>query len=135
MNPSKCSFGVQAEKFIRFILKKRGIDANLDRCQIVIDMRNPTNIKEVQQLTCHLVTLSSFNSYTGHKTFLIFVSLKKNKRFKWTKECKEDFSKIKSFFTSPPILSRPREGPTLLLYLSVTNPATSSLLVQEIDKS
>ncbi|RDX77340.1 hypothetical protein CR513_42558, partial [Mucuna pruriens] len=41
LNPEKCSFGVRAGKFLGFMLTKRGIEANPDKCQAVIDMRSP----------------------------------------------------------------------------------------------
>ncbi|WJX63867.1 hypothetical protein P8452_48702 [Trifolium repens] len=42
------------------MLTNRGIEANLDKCQAIIDMRSPTSIKEVQQLTGRIAALSSF---------------------------------------------------------------------------
>jgi hypothetical protein len=51
LNPTKCSFGVQAGKFLGFMLTNRGIEANPEKCQAIIDMRSPTTVKEVQQLT------------------------------------------------------------------------------------
>ncbi|MCH91574.1 gag-pol polyprotein [Trifolium medium] len=51
LNPAKCSFGVQAGKFLGFMLTNRGIEANPEKCQAIIDMRSPTSVKEVQQLT------------------------------------------------------------------------------------
>ncbi|RDY10915.1 hypothetical protein CR513_04487, partial [Mucuna pruriens] len=43
----KCSLEVQARKFLGFMLTKRGIEANPEKCQTIIDMRNPRNIKEM----------------------------------------------------------------------------------------
>jgi hypothetical protein len=51
LNPSKCSFGVQAGKFLGFMLTRRRIEANPEKCQAIINMRSPTSIMEVQQLT------------------------------------------------------------------------------------
>jgi hypothetical protein len=66
LNPTKCSFGIQAGKFLGFLLTRSGIEANLDKCQAIIDMRNPSNINEVQQLTDILTTLSRFLSPSSH---------------------------------------------------------------------
>ncbi|MCI61650.1 hypothetical protein A2U01_0082907, partial [Trifolium medium] len=33
LNPSKCSFGVQAGTFLGFLLTHRGIEANPEKCQ------------------------------------------------------------------------------------------------------
>jgi len=51
LNPDKCVFRVEAWKFLHFLLTKRGIKANPDKCETIIEMRSPTNVKEVQQLT------------------------------------------------------------------------------------
>ena len=47
LNPTKCTFGVQAGKFLGFLLTNRGIQANPDKCQAIINMRSPCSIKEV----------------------------------------------------------------------------------------
>ncbi|GAU41232.1 hypothetical protein TSUD_280320, partial [Trifolium subterraneum] len=58
LNPAKCSFGVQAGKFLGFMLTSRGIEANPEKCQAIINMRSPTTVKEVQQLTGRIAALS-----------------------------------------------------------------------------
>jgi len=50
LNPEKCTFGVEGGKFLGFMLTHRGIQANPDKCQAIVGMRSPKNIKEVQQL-------------------------------------------------------------------------------------
>ncbi|RDY10673.1 Retrovirus-related Pol polyprotein from transposon 17.6, partial [Mucuna pruriens] len=47
LNSKKCSFGVQARKFLSFMLTKKGIEANPEICQAVINMKSPQNVKEV----------------------------------------------------------------------------------------
>ncbi|WJX77767.1 hypothetical protein P8452_61043 [Trifolium repens] len=46
LNPAKCSFGVQSGKFLGFMLTNRGIEANPDKCQAIIDMRSPHQSKK-----------------------------------------------------------------------------------------
>lgn len=47
LNPTKCSFGVQAGKLLGFIQTKRFIEANPYKWQTIIAMSSPTNVKEV----------------------------------------------------------------------------------------
>ena len=47
LNPTKCAFGVSAEKFLGFIINSRRIEANLNKIRVVLDMRSPLNTKEV----------------------------------------------------------------------------------------
>jgi len=72
LNPKKCVFGVEAGKFLGFLLTEREIEANLDKCATIIGMRSHATVKEVQQLTGWMVTLSRFLSRAGDKGYLYF---------------------------------------------------------------
>ena len=72
LNPKKCVFGVEAGKFLGFLLTEREIEANLDKCATIIGMRSHATVKEVQQLTGWMVTLSRFLSIAGDKGYLYF---------------------------------------------------------------
>ncbi|CAJ2657743.1 unnamed protein product [Trifolium pratense] len=133
LNPAKCSFGVQAGKFLGFMLTSRGIEANPEKCRAIIEMRSPTSVKEVQTLTGRIAALSRFLSCAGEKGFHFFASLRKNERFSWTPECEEAFRQLKEFLASPPVLTRPLPGNTLYLFLAVSDRALSSALVQEVE--
>ncbi|XP_024039207.1 uncharacterized protein LOC112097847 [Citrus clementina] len=49
----------------------------------------------------------------------------------WTLECEEAFGQLKEYLARAPLLSTPREGDQLLLYLAISKWATSSVLVRE----
>ncbi|GAU43891.1 hypothetical protein TSUD_399390 [Trifolium subterraneum] len=95
LNPAKCSFGVQSGKFLGFLLTHRGIEANPDKCQAIINMRSPTSVKEVQQLTGRIAALSRFLSCSGEKACHFFFTLRKSERFTWSPQCEEAFQKSK----------------------------------------
>ncbi|RDY09020.1 Retrovirus-related Pol polyprotein, partial [Mucuna pruriens] len=132
LNLQKCSFGVRAGKFLGFMLTERGIEANLDKCQAIIDMRSPQNVKEVQQLMGKVAALSRFIPRSAETALPIFEALKKG-RFTWTNECEEAFKHLKMTLSAPPILTRPVPGIPLHLYLSASEKAISSVLIQERD--
>ena len=48
LNLEKCVFGVEAGKFLGFLLTERVIEANPDKCAAIIAMRGPATVKEVQ---------------------------------------------------------------------------------------
>ena len=77
LNPAKCVFGVSAEKFLGFIVNNRGIEANLDKIKVVLDMLPPLNIKDIQCLTGRIVVLSRFVSRVSDKCRPFFQVLKK----------------------------------------------------------
>ena len=62
LNPSKCAFGVSLGKFLGFMVSHRGIEANLDKIQAILNIELPRNIKEVQSLTGQVATLNRFVS-------------------------------------------------------------------------
>ena len=67
LNPTKCAFGVSARKFLGFIVNNRGIEANPDKIKAVLDMKPPSNTKEIQCLTERIVALSRFVSRSSDK--------------------------------------------------------------------
>ena len=48
LNPEKCVLGVEAGKFLGFLLTELGIEANPKKCATIIAMRSPTSVEEVQ---------------------------------------------------------------------------------------
>ncbi|XP_064966968.1 uncharacterized protein LOC135613882 [Musa acuminata AAA Group] len=60
LNPAKCAFGVTTGKFLGFIIHERGIDANPEKVQAIINMQSPQMIKDLQRLNGRLVAMSRF---------------------------------------------------------------------------
>ena len=133
LNPTKCAFGISVGKFLGFIVNSHGIEANPDKIRAVLDMRLPSNTKEVQRLTGRIAALSRFVSRSSDKCQLFFQILKK--AFQWDAHCEEAFTVLKTYLSSPPILVSPSEGELLTLYLAVSDFSTSAALVREWDRT
>jgi len=131
LNPEKCVFGVKAGKFLGFMLTERGIEANPDKCMAIINMKSPSCIREVQQLTGRMAALARFLAKSGDKGHPYFQCLQKNNKFQWTPDCEQAFTELKEYLSRPPVLSRPEVGVPLQMYITVTEHAISSVLVQE----
>ena len=56
------------------------------------------------------------------------------KAFQWDAHCKEAFTALKTYLSSPPVLVSPSKGELLTLYLAVSDFSTSAALVRERDK-
>ena len=67
LNSTKCAFRVSTGKFLGFIVNNRGIKANPDKIKAVLDMRPPSNTKEIQRLTGRVAVPSRFVSRSGDK--------------------------------------------------------------------
>ena len=133
LNPTKCAFGVSAGKFLGFIVNSYGIEANPDKIRVVLDMRSPSNTKEVQRLTWRIVTLSCFVSRSSHKCHPFFQILKK--AFQWDAHYEETFTALKTYLSSPLILVSLSKGELLTLYLSISDFSTNAALVRERDRT
>jgi hypothetical protein len=84
LNPLKCTFGVEAGKFLGFMLTNRGIEANPDKCRAILDMSSPKTVKDVQQLTGRVAALSRFLPISAKRCLPMFKALKKQDSFEWT---------------------------------------------------
>ena len=76
LNPSKCVFGVASGKFLGFMMSQRGIEANPEKVQDIIDMASPRIVKEVQNLMGRVATLNRFVSRATDKCLPFFKTLK-----------------------------------------------------------
>ncbi|XP_074371492.1 uncharacterized protein LOC141712443 [Apium graveolens] len=134
LNPQKCVFGVESGKFLGFIVNHRGIEANPAKIKALLDMKSPTNVKQVQSLTGRIAALNRFVSKSSDRCKEFFKAIKlAGKDFVWTSECEEAFKRIKEQLGNPPMLSKPLDGESLILYLAVSEYSISAVLVREED--
>ncbi|XP_030936749.1 uncharacterized protein LOC115962017 [Quercus lobata] len=70
LNLSKCAFGVSSGKFIGFMVSHRGIEANPNKIQAILDMKPLQNTKEIQSLTGRVAALNKFVSKTIDKSLI-----------------------------------------------------------------
>ena len=132
LNPKKCAFGVSSGKFLGFIVSQKGIEANPDKIQAILDMEPPKNIKEVQSLIGRVATLNRFVSKSTNKCLPFFKIFKK--AFEWMDESQKAFLDLKVYLTTAPLLSPSILGEELYLYLAVSSHTVSSALVREEGK-
>ena len=99
LNPTKCAFEVSAGKFLGFIINSHEIEANPDKIKSVLDMRPPSNTKEIQRLIGRIAALSCFLSRSSDKCQPFFQVPKK--AFHWDAHCEEAFAALKTYLSSP----------------------------------
>ena len=129
LNPSKCVFGVVSGKFLGFMVSQKGIEANPEKVQAIINMASPRTVKEVQKLIDRIAALNKFVFRATDKCLPFFKTLKQ--AFAWIDECKEAFQDLKRYLSNPPLLSPSKEGENLYLYLAVSTTVVSAALIRE----
>jgi hypothetical protein len=115
---------------IGFIISQRGIEANPEKISAITSMKAPTCIKDVQKLT-GLAALNRFISKLGERGLPFFKLPKHQEKFVWTPEVDQALAQLKDFLSKPPVLTAPRKGEQLLLYLATTTHVVSTAIIIE----
>ncbi|GKV02804.1 hypothetical protein SLEP1_g15195 [Rubroshorea leprosula] len=108
LNPAKCIFGVESEKFLGFMVSRRGIEVNPEKIRAIAEMEPPKSVKDIQRLTGRVAALHRFISKSADKCLPFF-----------------------KIMSSPPLLTKAIDGKLLYLYLGISDEAISSVLVRE----
>ncbi|KAL0417395.1 UNVERIFIED_CONTAM: hypothetical protein Sradi_1153000 [Sesamum radiatum] len=95
-----------------------------EKIEAIINMQPPGTTKEVQKLTGRIAALNRFISRSSDKGLPFFKILKKADAFSWNEQCQAAFENLKKYLTSPPLLTKPKPGETLFLYLAISEGAT-----------
>lgn len=91
LNLEKCTFDVQASKFLGFMISQRGLEFNPSKITTIHNLQSPKNIKEVQWLSERITAINRFLSKSGKKSLLFFKLPCNQKQFEWTFDCKAVF--------------------------------------------
>ena len=111
------------------MVSQKGIEANLEKVQTIINMASPKTMKEVQKLTGRFAALNRFVSKATDKCLPFFKTLKQ--AFTWIDECETTFQELKRYLSNPPVLSPSKQGESLYLYLAVSETIVSASLIRE----
>ncbi|KAA3456053.1 Retrovirus-related Pol polyprotein from transposon 412 family [Gossypium australe] len=131
LNPKKYAFGVRADRFLGFMISKRGIEVNPKKIRSILEMPHPQTIKDIQCLMGRIVAINRFIFRVADKCLPFFKALRTS--FLWTEECQIAFEKLNLYLTSPPFLKLPRVGETLYLYLATLKEIVAAVLVRAED--
>jgi hypothetical protein len=85
----------------------------------------------VQKLTGCMAALNRFISKLGERGHPFFKLLKHQEKFVWTPEADQALAQLKDFLSKPPVLTAPRKGEQLLLYLAATTHVVSTATIVE----
>ena len=131
LNPSKCAFGVNAGRFLGFMVTQRGIEANPAKLKAILESPTPATRKKVQQLTRRLTTLGRFISRFIDRLKPFFATLKGANLAVWNEEFDEALATIKQYLAEPPVLASPKADETLFIYLAISDVLVSAALFKE----
>ena len=58
LNPEKCTFEVETGKFLGYMVFQKGIEANLEKIQAILDTQSPRSVKDIQKLVGKIAAFS-----------------------------------------------------------------------------
>ncbi|RVX10814.1 Retrovirus-related Pol polyprotein from transposon opus [Vitis vinifera] len=76
LNPSKYAFGVNASKFLGFMVSQRGIEVSPDQVKAIMETPPPRSKKELQRLIGKLVALGRFIARFTDELRLFFLAIR-----------------------------------------------------------
>lgn len=71
LNPKKWIFEVNVDNFLGFYLTGREIEANPNKCEVIIKENTPSTKKEVMKLTEMLIALDRFISMSANMFIIL----------------------------------------------------------------
>ncbi|KAL0283796.1 UNVERIFIED_CONTAM: hypothetical protein Sangu_2866800 [Sesamum angustifolium] len=131
MNPSKCAFGVIFGKFLRFIVRQRGIEIEQAKIDAILRLQEPRNIHELKSLQGKLAYLQRFISNLVGRCQPFSHLMKKDVPFQWDEAYDKAFKSIKSYLMKPPVLVAPVPERPLILYVAAQERSVGILLAQK----
>ena len=133
LHPKKCSFAKCSLKFLGHIVSKAGIALDKDKVSDILDIREPTCVKEIR----------SFLGCSGYyrrfiKDFSIIAKplttlTKKDKPFIWDEDCQRAFDTLKEKLTTAPVLAHFDERRETRLHTDGSYVGIGAVLVQIVD--
>ena len=91
LNPTKCHFGVKAGKFLGYMVTKRGIEANPEQIKVVINLKAPSSVKDIQRLTGRIAALNRFFSRSSESVNHSTISLRRTRGLNRRKNTRKPF--------------------------------------------
>ena len=91
------------KRLLGFIVSHRGIEANPEKINAIMNMEALTSIKDVQKLTGCMAALNRFLSMLGERGLPFIKLLKKQDKFRWSQEAANALEDLKQHHQSPPI--------------------------------
>jgi hypothetical protein len=117
---SKCEFWLKEVGFLGHVISVGGVSIDPSKITSILERKAPTNPTEVQAFLglagYYRKFVEGFSSIARSMTQLLW----KDKKFEWTKKCKQSFQELKKRLVSVPILTMPDITKSFDVYCNVS---------------
>ena len=135
LNPRKHIFAVIEGKILVYIISKDGIVVNPKRLDPITSIMYPNNKRTMHSFLGNINFICRFILGFAYIVKPLQNMIKKDAIFKWKKEGKEGFLKIKEAITEALTLRRLNFEKEFIIYTFASNTSYAMILTQKIDKA
>jgi len=107
VKPEKCRWKVREVEFLGVVIGPKGVEMQKEKVEGVLSWPAPKNVKEVQKFLGLANYYRRFIKEFAKIAALLYVLVRKEQKWEWKKEQKEAFRKLKTVFTTEPVLAIP----------------------------
>jgi hypothetical protein len=100
LNPEKCVLGIHKGKVLGCLVSTKGIEANPDKIEALIEIQDPVSVKDVQKLTWRVAALNRFIPRVAERSLPFFQVLRSSKNFQWSEIQKQAFQELKDYLSN-----------------------------------
>jgi len=126
----KCKFACEELEFLGHILSNEGLAPDDRKIKAITEYPAPTNVKEIQSFLGMTGFYRQFIQEYSKITSPITELLKKDVKFKWSKECQDAFDTLKICLIESPILIMPNDKDRFTLMTDASDFALGAILGQ-----
>jgi len=105
VKPEKCKWKVREVEFLGVVISPKGVEMQKEKVEGVLSWPVPRNVKEVQKFLGLANYYRRFIENFARIAALLHMLVRKEQKWKWKREQEEAFEKLKTVFTTEPILA------------------------------
>ena len=103
----KCKWKVKEVEFLGVVIGPKGVEMQKEKIEGVLSWPAPRNIKEVQKFLGLANYYRRFIKNFARIAAPLYMLVRKEQKWKWEKEQKKAFERLKAVFTIEPVLAIP----------------------------
>ena len=103
----KCKWKVKEVEFLGIVIGPKGVEMQKEKIEEVLSWPAPRNIKEVQKFLGLANYYRRFIKNFARIAAPLHMLVRKEQKWKWEKEQKKAFERLKAVFTTEPVLAIP----------------------------
>jgi len=133
VKPEKCKWKVREVEFLGVVISPKGMEMQKEKVAGVLNWPAPRNVKEMQKFLGLANYYRRFIKDFAKIAALLHILVRKEQKWKWEKEQKEAFGKLKVVFTTEPVLAIPDIDREMRVEVDASDYATGGVLLTKCE--